>query len=383
MNKNRGGQRLRTWIEIDRRAIAHNYRLVRSLIPKRTKLAAVVKSNAYGHYLVDFSKELEKLGADYLAVDSIVEGIRLRKSGVRAPILVLAYTLPENLAEAAKRKIDVAVSSFPQLEKIRKMRFRTPLSLHVKTDTGMHRQGFVLEDMPRLMEILKTLAAKKDIRIAGLFTHFAGAKGKRNATYTRNQIREFRKWISAFSKAGLRPLVHAAASGGMLLFPEAHFDMVRPGIVLYGIWPSDEAEKKLGRKISLESVLSWKTIISETKRLPKGSKIGYDGTEALRRDSVVAICPVGYWHGFPRALSSKGHVLVRGKRAKVLGRVSMDMVAIDVTGISGIEAGDVVTLIGRDGAERIRAEDMGPLSPGSSAYELVTRLNPLIKRIFV
>jgi alanine racemase len=383
MNTNRGGQRLRTWIEIDRRAIAHNYRLVRSLIPKSTKLAAVVKSNAYGHYLVDFARELERLGADYLAVDSIVEGIRLRKSGVRAPLLVLAYTLPENLTEAAKRKIDVAVSSFVQLERIRKKRFPAPLSLHIKTDTGMHRQGFLPEDIPRVMKILGALSKRKDIRIAGLFTHFAGAKGKRNALYTRKQVREFRKWIAAFSKGGFAPLIHAAASGGTLLFPEAHYGMVRPGIVLYGIWPSDEAEKKLKRKLALAPVLSWKSIISETKRLPKGSKIGYDGTETLKRLSTVAICPVGYWHGFPRALSSKGHVLVRGKRAKVLGRVSMDMIAIDVTGIPGVRSGDVVTLIGKDGALRLRAEDIAKLIPGSSAYELLTRLNPLIKRIFV
>lgn len=374
---------IRTWIEIDRAAIAKNMRLLRSLVPQGTKLAGVVKSNAYGHYLVGFAKELEKLGIDYLAVDSIVEGVRLRKDGVRRPILVLAHTLPENFAEAARRRIDLSVSSAPQFRYLEKTHFRTPLSVHVKVDTGMHRQGFTLADMPQVLAFLEHVRGRKDIRVAGLFTHFAGAKGKRNKLYTKQQVREFKKWVAAFRAAGFQPLLHAAASGGTLLFPESHFDMVRIGIALYGIWPSKEAESLLGKKIRLTPVLSWRTVISEVKDLPAGSRIGYDGTEILKRRRRVAVCPVGYWHGYPRAHSSKGFVLVRGKRAKVLGRVSMDMISIDVTGIRGAASGDVVTIIGTDGKERLRAEEVGAQAPGSSAYEFVTRLNPLIKRIFV
>ena len=374
---------IRTWIEIDRAAIAKNVRLFRSLIPKTTKLAAVVKSNAYGHYLVDFAKEAEKLGVDFLAVDSFTEGMRLRKEGVRAPILVLAHTLPENLAEAARRNIDLSISSMPQLHYLERTHFYTPLSIHLKVDTGMHRQGFTLADMPQVLKFLERVRGRKDLRVVGLFTHFAGAKGKRNKLYTNHQIREFKKWIVAFHKAGYQPLVHAAASGGTLLFPESHFDMVRIGIGLYGIWPSEEAESQLGKKIQLAPVLSWRTVISETKDLPAGARIGYDGTEILKQKRRVAVCPIGYWHGYPRAHSSKGYVLVRGKRARVLGRVSMDMISIDITGIRGTKAGDVVTIVGKDGSERLRAEEVGTEAPGSSAYEFVTRLNPLIKRIFV
>lgn len=376
--KHRG---LRTWIEIDRRAIAHNYRLIRSLIPKRTKLLGVVKSNAYGHYLHDFAKELERLGADFLGIDSFVEAAALRKEGIRSPILVLGHTLPENFAEAARKKISLAVSSFEQLRYLE--RAKGLLRIHLKADTGMHRQGFALSDMSRVKKFLGKNLHSKRFALEGIFTHFAGAKGKDNGTYTRLQMREFKEWVAMARGLGYCPIVHAAASGGTLLFPESHFDMVRPGIALYGIWPSEEAEKKLSRRLRLRPVLSWRTVISEIKTLPKGERIGYDLTEKLKRPSVVAVCPIGYWHGFPRALSSIGYVLVRGKRAKVLGRVSMDMISVDITGIKGAEGGDVVTLIGRDGKETLRAEDIARSIPGSSSYELVTRLNPLIKRYFI
>lgn len=373
---------IRTWIEIDRAAIAHNYRLFRSLIPKGTRLAAVVKSNAYGHYLVDFAKEVEKLGIDFLAVDSFVEGVRLREEGVRASILVLGYTLPDNFSEAARLNISLAVSSPAQLAFLEKKTFARMPKIHIKVDTGMHRQGFTKDDMPRVAAFLARNAKKPRVAVEGLFTHFAGAKNAAE-DHTPAQIAEFREWIDAFTALDYFPMVHAAASGGTLLFPDAHFDMVRIGIGLYGIWPSDAIEKKLGKRIRLAPVLSWRTVISEVKELPRGAHIGYDRTEALKRKSRVAVCPIGYWHGFPRAHSSKGRVLVHGEYARVLGRVSMDMISIDVTNITGVRAGDVVTIVGADGKRRLRAEEVGREAPGSSAYEFVTRLNPLIKRVFV
>ncbi|MDO8523776.1 MAG: alanine racemase, partial [bacterium] len=338
--------------------------------------------NAYGHYLVDFSKKLENLGIDFLGVDSVVEATELRKHGIRCPILVLGYTLPENFEEAVRRDIELAISSAEQLSFLETTKQKPLPAIHIKVDTGMHRQGFGLSDMARVAEFLAKNQKTKRVRIAGLFTHFAGAKGKENAMHTRRQIEELRKWVRLFRASGYSPLTHAAASGGTFLFSESHFGMVRIGIGLYGIYPSWEIEKKLGKKIHLKPVLSWRTVISEVKKLPKGATMGYDRTETLKRDSLVAVCPVGYWHGFPRALSSIGEVLVRGKRAKVLGRVSMDMVSVDVTGIRGARPGDTVTLIGKDGKERLCAEDIARRMD-ASPYELVTRINPLIKRFFI
>jgi alanine racemase len=365
---------------VDRPAIAHNFKVFRSYIPQTTKLLAVVKSNAYGHGLVDFAKEMEALGVDWLGVDSIVEALALRREGVKTPIVVLGYTLPERIDEAIRNHISVSLSNFEQIPIFAKHAVTAPLSIHIKVDTGMHRQGFLPEDQPRLLKELRK--HKKQLLVEGLFTHFASAKNPAFPHYTKKQIAEFDVWRDTFADAGYTPLVHAGATAGTILFPEAHLGMVRIGIGLYGLWPASEVERSYQDRLTLKPALSWKTIISEIKSLPKGEKIGYDGTETLSRQSQVAVCPVGYWHGYPRALSSIGYVLVKGKRARVLGRVSMDMITIDITGISGVRSGDEVTLIGHDGEEEISAKELASAMDGSY-YELLTRINPLVKRIYV
>ncbi len=368
---------LRTWIEIDRAAIAHNYSLLRSLLSPKTKFMAVVKSNAYGHNFIDFSKEIAKLGADWLGVDSIVEGLALRKEGIKNPILVLGYTLPERLAEAAEAHISLTVSTFETLEAISKL--DTALSIHIKVDTGMHRQGFQAEQMQEVISTLTSLP--KHISVEGLFTHFAAAKNPGTTEKTLAQIAEFEMWQKAFGDAGFSPLIHASASAGAMVYPQAHFDMVRFGIAMYGVWPSSEV-KGSEKGMDLKPILSWKTIIGEIKNVKKGEGVGYDFTNILKRDSKLAICPIGYWHGLPRSVSNNGSVLVCGARAPITGRVSMDMITIDVTDIPDAKVGSVVTIIGRDGGEEIRADKIAD-PERTSEYEIITRINPLIKRIFV
>jgi len=376
-NHSRG---LRTWIEVDTKAVKHNYDVFRNLISKKIKLMAVVKSNAYGHSLIDFSREMEKLGADFLGVDSITEALALRKEGIALPILVLGYTLPEMIALASEADISLTVSTFESLSAIQKAHLKRPLKIHIKVDTGMHRQGFLAEDLPKILGELKVSSEK--LKVGGLFTHFASAKNPAFPKDTGNQIREFSKWIETFKKAGLKPIIHASATSGAMIFPKAHFDMVRVGIGLYGLWPAKEVQAFLSDKIELKPAMAWKTIISEIKKVSKGERVGYDLTETLDRDSIVAVCPVGYWHGFRRALSSVGRVLVRGKSAKILGRVSMDMLTIDITRVLGAKVGDEITIIGKDGRETITAEDIGSLSD-TSAYEIITTINPLIKKIYI
>ncbi len=334
---------------------------------------AVVKSNAYGHGLVDFSHEMERLGADFLGVDSMTEALALRRHGITMPILVLGYTLPELLPEAAQADISVTVSS---LEIVRYIvlhteEFSQPLRIHIKVDTGMHRQGFLLEQQKTL--IAQITNHKSQIIVEGLYTHFANAKNPAFPKDTHDQIAEFEQWIVALRKAGLRPIIHAAATAGTLLFPEAHFDMVRIGIGLYGRWPAKEVQAFLRDRITLKPALVWKSLITELKKLPKGSRIGYDLTEKLLSDSRVAVVPVGYWHGYPRSLSSIGRVLVRGRDCRVLGRVSMDMLTIDVTKVPNAQVGDEVEII---------LDDAIAALSDSSIYELITRLNPLIKRLY-
>ena len=370
-------QNLRTWVEIDKSAIEKNYRFFRKTLGKHVAFCGVIKSNAYGHNIYLYAKELERLGIDMLAVDSIVEGVSLREAGITTPLLVLGYTLPVFMKKASALGIAISVSSTDSLKALSAYRGRDTLSIHIKVDTGMHRQGFQISELPKVMRALRSLP--KHIRVEGLFTHFAEAKRPADSARTKKQIVQFDSWIKAFTDAGFHPLVHAGATGGGLVYTDARYDMVRIGIGIYGVWPSEEVRLfRQGDKLS--PVLSWRAIVSEVKSVQKGEGVGYDFTEELKRDSRIAIIPIGYWHGYPRLLSGKGNVLIRGKRAKVLGRVSMDMLIVDVTGIKGARAGDIATLIGRDGKESVTAEEIAHHA-GTNAYEILTRLNPLMERV--
>ncbi|MCI0533216.1 alanine racemase [bacterium] len=369
---------LRTWIEVDRKAVRDNYRAFRALIPKSTGLIAVIKSNAYGHGLHDFAEEIARLGADMLAVDSAIEAFSLRERGVKTPILVLGFTLPDLVPRAIEEKVSFTVSSMGNLARIARIRDIVKARIHIKADTGMHRQGFSLHEKADLISFLK----KRGIDPEGLFTHFAAAKNPAFPAAVRKQAEEFEAWGDAFARAGFRPKKHAAATSAALLFPETHYDFVRVGIGLFGLWPSPQVRAAREQNIRLRPVLSWRTVVSEVNDVSAGEGIGYDFTESLPRDGRVAILPIGYWHGYPRHLSGIGEALIRGKKAKVLGRVSMDMLIVDVSGISGAEAGDVATIIGRDAGEEITADTIAALGDTVN-YEIVTRINPLIKKFYL
>lgn len=357
---------LRTWIEIDRKKIKNNYDVFRSLLAKDTRFCGVVKSNAYGHDFRQYAKELENLGIDFLAVDSIVEALKLRQLGIKVPILVLGHTLPERVQEAVSNNISISISTFEALENVR----GENVKVHLKIDTGMSRQGFMFSEKERLFNSLD------GVNIEGVFTHFFAAKNPSLSHDTNRQIGEFKKWKKEFENKGYKPIFHASATSGTLLYPEAHFDMVRVGIGLYGLWPSVEAREHLDGKIKLQPVMKWKSVVAEVKEVPKGSKVGYDGTVILERDSTLAVCPFGYWHGYSRRLSGIGKVYINGKRVKVLGRISMDITTLDVTDLN-VKVGDEVELIG----ENVSAYDMA-LWDDTSWYETVTRINPLIRRVY-
>jgi len=371
---------LRTWIEVDKRALEHNYKLFRRILPRGCRLMAVAKSNAYGHGLYDNAPVMEQLGVDWLGVDSIVEAVRLREIGIRKPILVFGYTVPARFEAAVRRDISLTVSSFECLRALANLGNSRKIKIHVKIDTGLHRQGFFPKDVPRVIRILKKNLAH--IEVEGVYTHFALAKDPQNRAYTLGQIEDFEEALAAFQRAGFSPIRHACATAGTFNYPEAHWDMVRIGIGLMGLWPSLKMKAALEKSFSLKPALSWRTIIAEIKSLPKGSGVSYELAETLRRDSQVGICPIGYWHGFPKSLSSLGELLVQGRRARVLGLVTMDMVVVDLTDIPKVSVGDVATVIGRDGKDEVTAYEMAQKA-GVSYYELLTRLNPLIQKYYL
>lgn len=367
----------RTWIEISKSTIRKNYQTFRRIIGKKPKLLAVVKSNAYGHELMGFAKTMAALGADFIGVDSITEARTLREEGINTPLLVQGYTLPALFKLAAHKNITLTISTLESLKQLFKL--NQHLEIHLKIETGMNRQGLMPDDLTSALTLLQ---ANNKIKLTGVYTHLASAKKPDTSHDTEKQLAKFKEAVELVKSFGFKPIVHACATAGTLNYPEAHFDMVRIGIGLYGLWPSKETQNAHQKKISLYPALTWKALVSEIKWVEKGGKVGYDYTEMLTRRTRLAVIPLGYWHGYWRAFSGKAHVLIRGKRCKVMGRVSMDMIVVDVTDVKGVKVGDTAVLLGRQGKENITAEELAGLA-NTTNYEIVTRLNPLIKKIYI
>ncbi|MBI2037024.1 MAG: alanine racemase [Candidatus Liptonbacteria bacterium] len=375
---------LRTWLELDREAARQNVRAMRGLLTPRTRLMAVVKSNAYGHGLYVFAKVLDRLGVHGFCVDSVLEGFRLRKEGITKPILVLGSTLPEHFGAAAESRITLTLSTFEGVKAY--LRTARKPEVHLKIDTGMHRQGFFPTDARRAAELLR----RRNVRdgVTGLYTHFASAKDITYPAYTERQFEKFLEAERALQRAGFRNLVrHASATAGTMLGHRYHLDWVRSGIALYGYYPSRELEVQLRRpgggrspdrtasglpSVELKPVLSWHAIVTEVKRLPAGAFVGYDLTERLERPTAAAVLPIGYWHGIPRILSGTGRFILGRVPARILGRVSMDMTVIDATD-ARVKVGSVATLDIKDAIAK----------SGTTSYEFLTRINPLIERVVV
>lgn len=371
-------QKMRTWVELDRSAIAHNFKLFNSIVDnKKTIVMPVVKSNAYGHGLVLFSKEVVKLGAKFLGVDSFEEALELRANGIKTRILVFGYTSPAYFVEASLKNISVTISSMNSLLEIKKIKLENKLKIHIKVDTGLGRQGFIYEELGEVLKVLKDL---KQMEVEGLYTHLAVGEALSGKEYTMMQAGKLDTWYMAFIDEGYKPLRHICATSSTMFFPELHYDMVRIGIGSYGLWPSRETKQAMQKKYKLMPVLSWKTIITEIKKINKGTKIGYDLTEELKKDSELGIIPIGYWHGYPRALSSKGLFSVLGKKVKLVGRVSMDMCVLDLTN-TGAKIADEVAIIGGDTGHYAEADQMAQ-DADTINYEITTRINPIIKRFY-
>ncbi len=369
-------KKYKTWIEIDRYAIKHNYDAFRKIMKPETKLMAVVKSNAYGHDIVQFSKELDNLGTDFFAVDEAREAFLLQDAGITKPILVLGYIEPDLLEDVVKKEISFVVSNFNILDRAIALKHLNP-KIHIDVDTGLGRLGFLESDREKVLEIL----TREGLAVEGISTHYSYAESPSHNYYTDMQTEIFEKWISAFREKGFDPIKHASAASGCILGDKYHFDMVRIGIGLYGHWGSRELRDWAKDKIELKQVMTWKTVVAEVKAKPKGSFLGYDLKKCIERDSMIATIPVGYWQGLTGIATNLGEVLIKGKRAPIYGRVSMDMTILDVTDIPGVAIGDEVVLVGYQGEDCISTDEL-KYRLEMINYEFVTRINAQIPRIY-
>ncbi|MBU0728077.1 alanine racemase [Patescibacteria group bacterium] len=366
-----------TTVEISKSALAHNIKTFRKLIGKDKVLAVAVKANAYGHGLVECSKEFLKAGADYLCVNAVFEAEELRKAGIKSPILIIGYTPLSDLSKAVKLNCDLTVYNSETVKALGKIKGKS--NVHLKIETGNHRQGIRIEDLPSISNLLNEY---KQIQVAGISTHFANLEDRVNHSYALYQLKEFKKAIRIIEEDGHAPHYrHTASTAATILLPEAHFNFVRVGIGAYGLWPSEKTEKaaeRAGINITLKPALTWKSIVAQVKEVKKGSLVGYGCSYEMLRDGKMAVIPVGYYDGYVRALSSRGQVLIKGKRAPVIGRICMNLIMVDVTDIPNVKLEDEVVLIGKG----ITAEELGEWSKTIN-YEVTTRIGERISRIYI
>lgn len=358
-------------------AICNNIDEVRKNINPNTKIMAVIKADGYGHGAVAIATALkDKVDAYGIAI--IEEGIELRRAGFEKPILVLGFTPHQQYDELLKYDIIQTVFQYDMAKRLSDIAVShgKQVKIHLKVDTGMTRIGF--KDTEESIQIIKEISKLPNIIIDGIFTHFACAD-EADKTSARKQLSRFLVFVDKLEKEGIRiPVKHVSNSASIIDLPESNLDMVRSGIITYGMYPSDKVNKN---RLMLQPALTLISNVVYVKSVEAGTGISYNSTYITKHDSVIATIPVGYGDGYPRQLSSKGRVLIHGKSAPIVGRVCMDQFMVDVTDIPDVKEGDKVTLIGQDGDESISIEEVANLV-GSFNYELVCDIGKRVPRVY-
>ena len=376
----------RTWAEIDLDALARDFQAVRQAANPQAKVCCVVKADAYGHGAVRMAQEFESLGADWFAVSNLEEALQLRLAGLNQPILVLGYTPPEEAAALSKHNISQCLYSLDYARELSHCAVEAGVTVkvHVKIDTGMSRLGFYYQDISRdeaTVQEVKTACTLPGLYPEGIFTHFAVSdEGTEGDSFTMRQFGCFKEMIESLLRKGVSFEVrHCAHSAAVFDYPLSHLDMVRAGIVIYGLYPSGA----LRNRPQLSPVLSLRSVVSHVKTVKPGATVSYGRVFTADREMKVATVPVGYADGYPRILSAQGaQVLIGGKRCPILGRICMDQLMADVTALPQVQVGDLVTLIGRDGEEEITADELAALE-GSINYEVVCGLSKRVPRVYL
>lgn len=364
--------------EIDLDSIVHNYRAIRNYITKKTKICSVIKADAYGHGAIPVARTLSEEGIDVFAVAASQEAVALRKNGIKCPIIVLGYTSEDDYIDMVEYEITQTVFRLDMAQMLSNtaIQLNKKAHVHIKIDTGMGRIGF----MPNKesAEIIKRISELPMIQIEGIFTHFARAD-EMDQTESLRQLELFKGFITLISEMGIEYRdVHISNSAGLMTLSEADFDMVRVGIAMFGLYPSNEVEQT---KLLLKPALTLKSNIILVKELQEGCPISYGGRYVTHKSIKVATIPVGYGDGYPRALSSVGRVIIRGMEAKILGSVCMDQFMVDVTDIPDVSEGDEVILIGKSGDLEITVEEIAE-HLGTINYEVICQLGKRIPRLY-
>jgi len=361
--------------EVDLGALEFNYRQIKKRIPEDVKLLAVVKADAYGHGAVPVSLRLERLGVEYLGVAIPEEGVELRKGGVKAPILVLGGIFGGEVDQIFRFRLTPVIFRKDSLKTLSREaeRRRRRVKVHLKVDTGMGRLGVPLNLWP---DFLREVRRFPKIETEGILSHFSMTDEEKS--FTQKQWRTFQRAVAIAQELGISSrYLHMANSATLTAFPGYSAGLVRPGIMLYGSYPSPTFRSL----ISLKPVMTLKTRIHFLKSVPPGARISYGGTFKARRESLIATLPIGYADGYSRALSNHGEVLIEGKRAPVVGKVCMDFVMVDVTDIPRVSVGDEVVLMGRQGKEQISPEEIAE-KIGSISYEVLCSIGKRVPRIY-
>ena len=372
------------WVELSKKSLLKNLQSFRGLLGGGTKLCPVVKSNAYGHGAAPIAKIIETSGlAGWLAVNSVDEGLELRRRGTKLPVLVLGYVPLERLSDAVLHDLRLTVYNRETVLRLKALKTKKKIYLHLKLETGTNRQGV---DLKGALQLAKMIKGSKNLALEGYSTHFANIEDTTDRSFAGRQLQRYQKMLAELEKKGFKAAVnHIACTAASLVFPQTRLQLARIGIGLYGLWPSRETMvslKEQGSEFRLEPVLSWKTRVAQVKTVAAGEYIGYGCTFRTSRKTKIAVLPVGYYDGYDRKLSNTAYVLIKGKRAPVRGRVCMNLCMADITDIPGVKPEDEVVLLGKQGREQVSAEQLAQWI-GTINYEVVTRINPLLPRVVV
>jgi len=362
-----------TWATVDLAALRWNLRQVRKLVGPKVKILAVVKANAYGHGAVPCSRTLVAAGADYLGVATSEEGAELRRAGLKVPIVVLGLIQPQEAELVVRYRLQPAVATDPQIRALARAARKTgkTVAVHLKVDTGMGRIGIAPEEAEGFSRRLRRLPG---LTLGGLFTHFAHADGQNKRLLNSQQLR-LQAAAAQVKRLWPEAVVHEANSAAVIESPETYADMVRPGIMLYGLHPAP----RLRHRVELKPVLSWVTHIVQVKDVPSNVGLSYGHTFVTRRPSRIATLALGYADGLNRALSNRGRVLIGGKVCPLVGRVCMDMCLADVTDVAEARVGSETVLIGRQGGAELTADDMAA-QLGTISYEILCAIGGRVPR---